>query len=43
MTEKAAKTSEIISNGQNSLTQIEYIDVSYATPYVKFRKEREGR
>jgi cell division protein FtsQ len=43
MTEKAAKTSEIISNGQNSLTQIEYIDVSYATPYVKFRKEREER
>lgn len=43
MLEKAAKTSAIIANEKNALALIEYIDVSYATPYVKFRKERELR
>jgi cell division protein FtsQ len=35
--EKALKTSMIISDPHNKLSTIEYIDVSYATPYVKFR------
>ncbi len=43
MLAKAAKTSAIIANEKDALATIEYIDLSYATPYVKFSKERELR
>lgn len=41
MAEKAAKTSAIFADSQHVMDQIEYIDVSYATAYVKFKQERE--
>lgn len=37
MPEKAAMTSDIIAGANGKLSAIEYIDVSYTTPYVKFR------
>ncbi|KYZ77109.1 hypothetical protein AXX12_02955 [Anaerosporomusa subterranea] len=41
MAEKASRTSAIFADGKNTMALIEYIDVSYATPYVKFKQERE--
>ena len=42
MAEKAAQTSAVLSDQAKNLSTIEYIDVSYVTPYVKFRQHREG-
>ncbi|MDU4959736.1 MAG: FtsQ-type POTRA domain-containing protein [Sporomusaceae bacterium] len=41
MAQKAVKTSAIFADSQKSLAQIDYIDVSYATAYVKFKQESE--
>lgn len=43
LAEKAASTSEIITEADNKLAIIDYIDLSYTTPYVKFRKNEEER
>lgn len=43
MAEKADKTDSILADNEKLLSTIEYIDLSYATPYVKFRSARGER